>query len=239
MGIKGRIRSIVKKVYFKLNPQYKYIIWTHDRVNEMHGRVMAGPVGVPSQPAAPAVSGLERDALFLAADTTAYRYLYLLRYIRENDRVLDVEGEYGTGLDLLYKYTPMDRGLCLNSIDYYTRLGGMYHGSDSVRFQTGTVHDVQERFNVITALWERRTRHMGDEDWWRIGELLEHGGILAAALEDDVLPEGPAEAYFRGLGLTVEARLYQAGGSPELSETKRENAAVILYLRKQDEGHTV
>lgn len=114
-------------------------------MNEMYGRVMAGPpAAVSCAPAPVAPQVLERDALFLATDPIVYRYLYLLRYIRENDRVLDVEAEYGTGMDLLYRYTPMDRGLCLNSIDYYTRLGGMYYGSESVRYQTGTVHDLGE-----------------------------------------------------------------------------------------------
>lgn len=172
-------------------------------MNEMYGRVMAGPpaaVSCAPAPAAPQV--LERDALFLATDPIVYRYLYLLRYIRENDRVLDVEAEYGTG---------------------------MYYGSESVRYQTGTVHDLQER----------RSCRLGEEDWKQISQPLEYGGVLATALEEDSIGGKPAEAYFRQLGFMTEKQLYQAGGSPELCEQSQENAVTVLYLRKTDEGNTL
>lgn len=240
MGIKYKIRSVIKKIYYKLNPQYKFIIWTHDRVNQIFDRVVELNQRIDNkQIFASTANPFERDALFLATDIATYRYLYLLRYIRESDSVLDVEAEYGTGMDLLYRYTPMDRGVCLNSIDYYTRLGGMYYGSESVKYQTGTVHDVKEKYDVITVLKEQRASRLGDEDWRCIYDLLEPGGILAVAFTEDAGTEKPKDAYFRDIGFVVEKLLYQNLGFPELCEQRRENTVTVLYLRKSNERHGI
>lgn len=242
--IKEIIRNIIKKIYMKLNPQHKYILridatvgdirerqgmlWKLDgSVEELKARVAALEAQLPSS---------QQDKLYLATDTRMYRYLYLLRYMKSNDRALDVEAEYGTGMDLLYKYTQLDSGLCLNSIDYYTRAGGMYYASESVRYKTGTIYDITGKFNLITFLSEARTELLTREDLQKLYGLLEFEGILAVAFKNTSFREKELEPLLREIGFAVENRLYQSSTSPELVEQEQENAAVILYLRKDDAG---
>ena len=229
--LKNKIRSVVKKVYHKLNPQYKYILHINDVVGELQDRITAlenrrpPEANVTSQSAA-------TDALFLASDQKVYRYLYLLRYIREGNSVLDVEAEYGTGMDLLYRYTPVDHCLCLNSIDYYTRLGKMYYGSESVRFLTGSIYDIREKFDIITCLNEERSRFLDRKDWEMIYEMLEYDGILAAALDRERSAPDEIIREFHDIGFRVEKCLYQEANNPELTEEPAAEMSVILYLRK-------
>ena len=229
--LKNKIRSVVKKVYHKLNPQYKYILHINDVVGELHDRITAlenrhlPEPNVSSQSAA-------TDALFLASDQKVYRYLYLLRYIREGAGALDVEAEYGTGMDLLYRYTPVDHCLCLNSIDYYTRLGKMYYGSESVRFLTGSIYSVREKFDIITCLNEERSQILDRKDWERIYGMLEYDGILAAALDCGKSAPDEIGRMFHEIGFRVEKCLYQRTDVPDLTEDPASGAAMILYLRK-------
>ena len=226
-NVKNKLRGIVKSVYHKWNPQYKYIMDINDRTIRLENRISsleAKPVSYQNEN----MDSLER--LFLASDMMLYRFLYLLRYIKENDIVLDLEGEYGTGADLLSRYTPVDSCLCLNTIDYYTRLGNMYHSSDYVHFRTGTIYELSEKFNIITALNEKKARIFCKNDIEKLYELLEYHGILAIAYEDEssVWDEG----VLKNIGFSLEAKFYQNKCSPELISQKTEKYTSIIYLRK-------
>ena len=124
--IKIKLRALIKRIYCKLNPQYKHIVHLLEMVNDLQNKIGNLEFTVHTQT-------LKRDdsldRLFLASDTIVYRYMYLARCIKENDRVLDFECQYGVGADLLSKYTAIDTCLCLNSIDYYSKLGGRGHGN--------------------------------------------------------------------------------------------------------------
>ncbi len=230
----GRIKKFLKKIYYKLNPQHKQILLIRDVVLDIQRKVSALEEG-PAQQVMNA-SGDTRclDKLFLASEPMVYRYLYLLRYIKEGDTVLDIEGGYGTGDDLLSRYTPVEGCLCLNSIDYYTRVGEMYYGSDYVKFRTGTAEELDSKFCIILSFDENRTGLFTERDFQNLCRLLEYGGILALAVDaarkgSMAFLEEP-EKY----GLKTEAVFYQNEGGAELTDYPRETAIWVGYFRKND-----
>ena len=170
--------------------------------------------------------------LYMAEDYINYRYLYLARYIRENDKVLDIEGGYGTGVDLLSRYTAVDECLCLNTINYYTKIGAMYYQSDFVKFQTDCFERVDRKFNVVTFFDEKRTKFLDELSIVKLGDLLEYGGILAMAFEKGFTEKERLIKKLEQTGFKVEATLYQNLDMPELLETATENSSEIIYLRK-------
>lgn len=230
--LKNKIRNFIKKLYFKLNPSHKYVLRIDAAAADIQNRIAAlERPAIPPAPPPGQTSDLALEKLFMASDTAVYRYLYLLRYMKGNCAVLDVEGEYGTGLDLLYRYTPVDRCVCLNSIDWYTRLGKMYY--KSVQYQTGSIYDVQEKYDMITVLHERRVTTLGKEEFQRLYEILEYDGVLALALDCSTAGQSAVETLC-DMGFQIEAHLYQGENNPELLAAQPERAAQLLYFRKHE-----
>ena len=230
--LKNKVRNFIKKLYLKLNPSHKYIVRIDATVTDLQNRVsVLDRPGILPSPQPVQTGDFALDRLFMASDSEVYRYLYLLRYMKENCIVLDVEGEYGTGLDLLYRFTPADRCVCLNSIDWYTRLGKMYY--ESIQYQTGSIYDIQEKYDIVTVLHERRTGLFEKAEFQRLYELLEYGGILALALSCSAAGQSTIKMLSE-LGFQIEAHLYQGAGSPELLAAQPESAVQILYLSKHE-----
>lgn len=229
--LKNKIRAYVKRVYHKLNPQYKYILHMNDVINSLEIRMteLEKKTQISKQQ-----SNSEIEKLFLASDPIVYRYLYLKRYIRENDRVLDIEGQYGAGADLLEKYTAIDTCLCLNSINYYTELGKKYYQSDSVKFQTGSFKDVDGKFDLICFFEENKSVLLRKDDIKYLIEMLEVNGILAIAWEN---PIGEAKEFLEKheeYGVSMDKIFYQNHSDCELTEEMKENASIITYFRKNE-----
>lgn len=230
--LKNKIRNLIKKLYFKLNPSHRYILRIDATITDLQNRMVALERPAASLSPPPAQMGdLALEKLFLASDVLVYRYLYLLRYMKGNCTILDVEGEYGTGVDMLYRYTPADRCVCLNSIDWYTKLGKMYY--KSVQYKTGSVYDVEEKYDIITVLHGRRTALFEEKDYQRLYEMLEYGGILALALDCSEKAHTVIE-LLSDIGLRIEAHLYQVEGSPELLSAQPEDASHVLYFSKYE-----
>lgn len=227
--LKNKIRGLVKKLYHKANPQYRYILHMNDMLVEIEKKInelKTADISTASSERS------EIQKLFLAADYMNYRYLYLARYINENDKVLDIEAGYGTGVDLLAKYTAVDECICLNSIDYYTKVGAMYYQSDFVKFKTGWYETLDQKFNIITFFNEEKTAFLNSGSINILGNLVEYNGILALAFKQSF--EGKTELIETLLktGFGIEIRLYQNRTIPELSETETCNISEIIYLRK-------
>ena len=230
--LKNKIRNLIKKLYFKLNPSHRYILRIDAAITDFQNRMAALERPAAPLPPPPTQMGdLALEKLFLASDVSVYRYLYLLRYMKGNCTVLDVEGEYGTGADMLYRYTPADRCVCLNSIDWYTKLGKMYY--ESVQYKTGSVYDVEEKYDIITVLHERRTALFEGKDYQRLYEMLEYGGILALTLDCSEKAHTVIE-LLSAIGLRIEAHLYQVEGNPELLSAQPEDASHVLYFSKYE-----
>lgn len=227
--LKNKIRAFIKRLYHKLNPQYKYILHMNDVLNQIEQRInelkFNGASNKESQYD-------ELKKLYLAEDYINYRYLYLVRYIHENDRVLDIEGGYGTGVDLLAKYTAVDKCLCLNSINYYTKIGAMYYQSDFVKFKTGCFECVNDKFNIVTFFDENRTEFLDEQDIETIGSLIEYGGVLAIAFRKEFSGKRLLMEKLKQLNFHIEVKLYQAKNAPELLEKETDNTSEIIYLRK-------
>lgn len=224
----NRVRRLIKKIYHKLNPQYKYILSMNDTIINLQKKMES--INGEGKYAQIELS----DKLFLACDSSIYRYLYLLRYIRENDTVLDFECEYGVGTNLLLKYTPIDKSLCLNSVDYYTRIGNMYYSSDYIEYRTGTFYDLSEKYNIGIFFNERKTCILTEKDIGHFNELLEYGGILALAIDADLEEKMSFLVCPEKLGFEIEAQYYQNIGCPELSCEKKGKSVKIIYLRKNN-----
>lgn len=225
------MKDKLKKLFYKLNPNYRNIIRMNERLDRIEGMIFR----LEQQKANATINSVEGQALeklFLASEPIIYRYLYLLRYIQENDSVLDLECGYGTGADLLVKYTPVDCCLCINSIDYYTRLGQMYYGCDSIAYQTGCYADVEQKFNLIIWFHEQRGRLLKKEDIMLLCSLLEYAGILALSFdESDEMAEELIQ-HAQEYELTLEQNFYQHDSSPELTDVKIGHACRVIYLRK-------
>lgn len=230
MGAKNTIRKTISKIYHIVNPQFKHILFIRETITDLQNRITFLESKIPAD-----FGSVERenqiDKLFFASDIFVYRYLYLLRYIKDSSILLDVEGEYGVGADLIAKYAPVESCLCINTIDFYTRMGEIYYSSDCVQFKTESIYDLSQRFEVITVLNERRTRALTKEDLKRLHDLLEFGGVLALALdcESYLLRE---KKIFNEIGFQKEEQFYQNINSPELVKDKGIKAIAILYLRK-------
>lgn len=227
-SFKLKLRSYIKKIYHKLNPQYKYILQMND---EMH--ILSRRIDELKQMnlAKCEESDINIDKFLLGTDSKNVRYLYLLRYIRESDRVLDIEGEFGAGVELLSKYTPADYCDCVNSISFYTEIAKMYFSSENVKFHTGNWSDLENKYNVITFFDERKTSCLNDKDIIELYEKLEFGGILAIAVFDDIRLE-----KFEKNGFIIEKKLYQNIGCGELMEKREDNNSniIVAYLKKDE-----
>ena len=227
--LKNKVRGIVKKIYHKVNPQYRYILHMNDRLMEIEKRIdELKTIDV----AAASNDHEEIKKLFLAADYINYRYLYLARYVNENDKVLDIEAGYGTGVDLLAKYTAVDECICLNSIDYYTKVGAMYYQSDFVKFKTGWYESLDQKFNIITFFDEEKTAFLNGDSIEQLGKLVEYNGILALAFKTNFDGRNGLIEKLLKSGFKIEIRLYQNRTLPELLETEANNTSEIIYLRK-------
>lgn len=222
----------MQKIYNTLVPAHKYVVRIDSVVADIQGRLMMLERNAASQVLA-YENRIALDKLFLASDDMIYRYLYLLRYMKDNCTVLDIEGEYGTGIDLLYRYTSADKCACLNSIDWYTRLGKMYYGREAVHYQTGSIYGIQEKYDVITVLHEERTALFGVEDLRRLYDMLEAEGILALALSASAPLQVNVE-MLNTIGFKLEKQLYQMKGNPELLSVLSDNAVQLFYLRKHE-----
>ena len=227
-----RVKAILKRIYYKLNPQHKQILLIRDVVLDLQRRVSVMEERISYQSRGGMKDGWCPDKLFMASEPMVYRYLYLLRYIKENDNILDIESGYGTGADLLSQYAPIDNCLCLNSIDYYTRAGKMYYASDYVTFQTGTLSEIAKKFCIITAFDENKTILLNEADFQKLCDLLEFNGILAVAVDVEYKNNmhflNEAEKY----GLIVEEAFYQNAGDAEFMDNCCERAVWIVYYRK-------
>lgn len=227
-----RLKGALKRIYYKLNPQHKQILLIRDVVLDLQRRISVLEDRSALQTRGGAKDGWCLDKLFMASEQMVYRYLYLLRYIKENDSVLDVESGYGTGADLLSQYGPIDNCLCLNSIDYYTRAGKMYYGSDYVTFQTGTIDGIQSKFCVIIAFDENKTILMDEKDFEKMCGLLEFDGILAVAIDIEDKSSKPFLTQPEKFGLTIENEFYQNNGDAELMDSCCGKAVWVVYYRK-------
>lgn len=227
--LKNKIRVFVKRFYHKLNPQYRYILHMNDVVDRIEQRVNELKVGDGANHES---QYSELKKIYMAEDYINYRYLYLVRYIRENDKVLDIEGGYGTGVDLLARYTAVDECLCLNSINYYTKIGAMYYQSDFVKFQTGCFETLKRKFNIVTFFDENRTEFLDEHNIETIGNLIEYGGILAIAFKKNFLEKKQLIEKLEQLNFQIEVKLYQNQNTPELLENETDNTSEIVYLRK-------
>ena len=227
--LKNKIRGFAKKMYHKLNPQYKYILHMTDAIDRIEQRLNEQKLNIPSNYQA---SNSELKKLYLAEDYINYRYLYLARYIRENDRVLDIEGGYGTGIDLLSRYTAVDECICVNSISYYTKIGAMYYQSDFVKFRTGCFERIDEKFNIVTFFDEEMTEFLDEQNIKKLGELVEYNGILAVAFKKNFTEKEALIEKLKAIGFQIETRLYQNQNIPELLETEIGDMNEVIYLRK-------
>lgn len=227
-----RIKAALKRIYYKVNPQHKQILLIRDVVLDLQRRISVIENRSALQNRGGGKDGWCLDKLFMASEPMVYRYLYLLRYIRENDSVLDVECGYGTGADLLSQYASIDNCLCLNSIDYYTRAGKMYYDSDYVTFRTGTIDDLESKFCIITVLDENKTILLDEADFQKLCGLLEHNGILALAVDADDKDGMPFLTQPEKFGLSIENAFYQNKLDAELTDNCCGKAVRIIYYRK-------
>ena len=227
-----KIKSILKRIYYKLNPQHKQILLIRDVVLDLQRRISIIEDRSAQHSRGGAEDGWCLDKLFMASEPMVYRYLYLLRYIKENDNILDVESGYGTGADLLSQYAPIDNCLCLNSIDYYTRAGKMYYGSDYVTFQTGTLDVIKNKFCIITLFDENKTILLNEEDFQKLSHILEFNGILALAVDAQYKNSMNFLSESEKYGLIVEESFYQNVGDAEFTDDTCEKAVWIIYYRK-------
>lgn len=229
--LKNKIRTCIKRGYHKLNPQYKYILHMNDVIDNIETRMneLERKIQISKQQ-----NNNEIEKLFLASDPIVYRYLYLKRYIKENDRVLDIESQYGTGADLLEKYTAIDTCLCLNSINYYTELGEKYYQSDSVKFQTGSFKDVEGKFDLICFFEENKSILLKKDDIKYLIDMLEVNGILAIAWKE---PQEDVKEFlekYEEYGVLMDKKFYQSQSDCELTEELKDNASIITYLKKNE-----
>lgn len=167
----------------------------------------------------------------LLTDPQTYRYLYLLRYLRTGDHVLDLEAEYGTGADLLRKVSPVASICCLNSIAAYTAWGRAYHPSDALTYETGTYREAKGKYQVILALNEKQNLELSQETFTFLRNLLETHGLLVLALQESAAAD--ADRILTTAGFQLEETLYQQAGIPTLSRKRPEEATAVFFARKR------
>lgn len=228
----ARLKGPLKRIYYKLNPQHKQILLIRDVALDLQRRISVIEDRSALQTRGGMKDGWCLDKLFMASEQAVYRYLYLLRYVRERDSVLDIECGYGTGADLLSQYASIDSCLCLNSIDYYTRAGRMYYGSDYMTFRTGTIDGLKSKFCVITLFDENKTILLDETDFQKLCGLLEFNGILALAVDVDYKNNMPFLTQPGEFGLTLEKAFYQNNGDAEFMESCCGKAVWVVYYRK-------
>ena len=181
------------------------------------------------------INNLNEDELkkiFLASDFKMYLYLYLERYIHENDRLLDIEGGYGTGANLLAQYTSIDQCTCLNSINFYTQIGSMYYSSDFIKFVTGNIYDITQKFNIVCFFDDRKTQYLTIEELNRISKIIEFNGIFALAFKMEAENILQSINYLKQNGFCIEEHFFQSQTSPSLEENPIDSKYEIYYLRK-------
>lgn len=227
-SFKSKVRTCVKKIYHKFNPQYKYILQINDEVYKLNNKIEELERN-NIEKKAEVNSEIDIDRLLLGTDIRNARYLYLLRYIRENDKVLDIEGKCGTGADILTKYTPIDYCECINSIDYYTEIAKIYYVSESVNFYTANWNEVKGKYNIITFFDENKTNCLTKESIKQLYERLEFSGILAISLKQNLKVD-----LFEKIGFKIEKKLYQSIGNAELKENDDNCNITVIYFRKDE-----
>lgn len=228
--IKNKLRQFLKKIYYKLNPAYKYILHINSTVDDIEKRL--SQLEINRHISSSNVGEDELNKIYLASDSKLYRYLYLERYIKENDRLLDIEGAYGTGVDLLTKYTPIDQCTCLNSINYYNQIGNMYYGSDYIEFREGNIRDIDNKYNIITYFDDNKTRFLTKNELKIITNILEYGGILALSFKTESYLIKEIIKDLSDSTFSVEEHFYQSQTTPELQDEPAEDSVEIYYLRK-------
>lgn len=232
--LKQGMKDKLRKVFYKINPNYRNILKINDRLNDFESTMNR-----IDQKCSMVIENNRNQNMFerlcMASEPFVYRYLYLLRYISENDMVLDLECEYGTGADLLVKYTAINQCCCLNTVDYYTRLGKMYYGSDSLIFQTGCYRDIVQKYNIVICFHDRKNMLLTKEDIHELCSLIEYNGILAISFHGDSGLSGSLMQHAQDYGLVLENCFYQCDNNPELAEDRTEYvSSIIMYLRKND-----
>ena len=224
--LKNNVKNYIKRIYYKINPQYKYVLQINDEIYKLNRKIEELE---HSKKNMDTTIEINIDKLLLGMDIKNVRYLYLLRYIKENDRVLDIEGDCGTGADLLMKYTPVDSCDCINSIGYYTEIGKMYYSSENVKFYTGNWSNCEKKYNVITFLDENKASCLSGEEIKQLYDQLEFGGILAISLKQEVKMN-----LFEKSGFKIEKKLYQSQNDIELKENDNNSNVIVAYLKKNE-----
>lgn len=232
MKIVGIVKRILLKTYSILNPQYKHIKRTRDTAYEISDRL--GEIENKLGRLERLLAENNNDELFLLSDEIIYRYMYLRRYISGHERVLDLEGMYGQGLKAVARYMPIDKGVCCNSVGYYTNLGTVSSSEyDTVlEYVTGTIFDIKEKYDIITAFNENKNEAIDAEYVTKISSTTERGGIVALALSKEKEEELMPKLVEAGLDLII--RLFQHYDSPQLIEHTDDNVISVLYLRKNE-----
>lgn len=225
------LRRIAEKTYNKVNPQYKHIIRTRNSVYDLQNRMGEIERKISNIEATVMSNNSERQ--FLTDEVTTYRYLYLQRFIKGGEKVLDLEGGFGAGLRLLAKFTMIDSGDCYNSIAYYSKMADMLYGDevDSVKYSQGTVFDVKGKYDIITCFDEVKNELIDEEYLQQIHSILETDGLLAISLN----PSNSVQVLeqLKEKDFLLEKLLYQNNAWPELMEEKEINPVTVAYLRKK------
>ena len=225
------IRRIAEKTYSKINPQYKHIIRTRNSVKDLQERIGELESKISNIEASVLYNSSEK--LYLTDEITTYRYLYLQRFIKGGERILDLEGKFGAGLRLLAKFTMIDGGDCYNSIGYYSRMAKMLYGEeiDSINYRQGTVFDVKEKYDIVTCFNEAKNEAIDEEYLHQIYDILETDGLFAISL-DQYNSENVLE-MLKEKGFVFEQKRYQNNVCPELVSEKELKSVTIAYMRKK------
>lgn len=225
------LRSIAEKTYNKFNPQYKHIIRTRNSVYDLQNRIGEIEQRISNIEATMMSNNSEKQ--YITDEVTTYRYLYLQRFIKGGEKVLDLEGRFGAGLRLLAKFTMIDSADCYNSIAYYSKMANMLYGDemDFVKYRQGTVFDIRGKYDIITCFDEAKNELIDEEYLQQICSILETEGLLAISLTSSKTEQ--VLEQFKEQGIILEKKLYQNNAWPELMDEKEINPITIAYLRKK------
>lgn len=169
------------------------------------------------------------------SESVIYRYLYMNRYIKTDDALLDIEAGYGAGSAVLEEVTSAGSIVCLNTISTYTKLGKAFYGSETLEYLTGVPEEVRKKFNIILALNTKQNVVIDEEYLKVLHGLLEYEGYLSVAVYLDNKEMRDELPYLmEKVGYKVNEILYQHNPEPDLQSGWDEKCIQIVIAQRTE-----
>jgi len=228
------MKNLLKKIYRKLNPVFVVSRRNEDILNSINIRIANIENKLDSVIKADNSSrNFERVLLF--TEPKIFRYLYINRYIKTGDEILDIDCEYGAGANLLSEVSPVGKITCINSIEHFSNLGRFYYSNDLLNFTNGTIEDVQEKFQIILALNSNSSSLLPESSFSKIYDCLDLDGVFAVAvnLQETYGDERSLPELLKQSGFVIEEILYQGVGFERFETELKKDSVQIVIARKR------